>query len=140
MNKKGLTLIELMAVIAILAILAIMITPGIITVRNNVLESSYKNKVSQIVTAAIDYGQEHINELNNVVDESNPDNSCIYRNVNFLINNGYLKVGNSYSEEGVVTQLTDPRDGSSINNLRVCIRFDSNSALRREIIAYLAEE
>ena len=140
MNKKGLTLIELMAVIAILAILAIMITPGIITVRNNVLESSYKNKVSQIVTAAIDYGQEHINELNNVVDESNPDNSCIYRNVNFLINNGYLKVGNSYSEEGVVTQLTDPRDGSSMNNLRVCIRFDSNSALRREIIAYLAEE
>ena len=63
MNRKGLTLIELMAVIAIIAILTIMIMPGIMSVRSSVLESTYKNKVSQIVAAGKDYGTEHITEL-----------------------------------------------------------------------------
>ena len=49
MNKKGVTLIELMAVIAIIGMLAIMITPGVISLRNSVLESAYENKVSQII-------------------------------------------------------------------------------------------
>ena len=99
MNNKGLTLIELMAVIAIIAILAVMIVPGIFSLRTRVLESSYKNKVSQIVTAGRDYGMEHITELKspvtNIVSSTDElhagSTDCIYRTVNFLINNGYLK-------------------------------------------------
>ena len=147
MNNKGLTLIELMAVIAIIAILAIMITPGILAVRNSVLDSSYENKVSQIENAAIDYGQEHITDLNNSVtntytpgNKQKDDTNCFYRTVSFLINNGYLKVSNSYSGDNVNTGLTDPRDGSSLNHRRVCIRFDNNDPMRREVIAYLVEE
>ena len=37
MNKKGLTLVELLAVIAIIAVITIMITPGIMSIRNSVL-------------------------------------------------------------------------------------------------------
>lgn len=148
MNNKGLTLIELMAVIAIIAILAIMLTPGIMTVRNNVLKSSYENKVSQIVSAAKDYGVEHINELKSPVETivsstdvlTSGSNDCIYRTVNFLINTGYLKTSNTYVIEGQVNPaFLDPRDNSPMNNMSVCIRFDNNNVMTREVIAYLVE-
>lgn len=148
MNKKGVTLIELMAVIAIIAMLAIMITPGVVSLRNSVLESSYENKVSQIVNAAIDYGTQNVHELPSPVsstympgDYSYNSTDCAIRNVNFLINNGYLNVSNSYTvNDGVRNAtFTDPRDNSSMNNKLVCIRFDNNSAIDREIIAYIIE-
>ena len=148
MNKKGVTLIELMAVIAIIGMLAIMITPGVISLRNSVLESAYENKVSQIINAAIDYGTENVHELPSPVsstymvgDHSYNKTDCAIRNVQFLLNNGYLNVSNSYTvndgERNVA--FTDPRDNSSMNNTLVCIRFDSNNAASREIIAYIVE-
>lgn len=149
MNKKGLTLVELLAVIAIIAVISIMIIPGIFSIREGVLDSSYENKVSQIVNAAKNYGQEHITELKSPV--TNPVEStdvlttgsedCIYRTINFLINNGYLKVSNSYTKEGEEnTDFTDPRTNEAMNSRIVCIRFDNNNAMTREVIAYLIEE
>jgi len=146
MNNKGFTLVEILAVIAIIGILAIMITPGVFSMRESVLESAYENKIAQIEAAARDYGTEHITELKSpvqyVYDNSKQGSSdCIYRTVNFLINNGYLKASNSYAEEGVDnTDFTDPRTNESMNGRSVCIRFDNNSALKREIIAYVVEE
>ena len=149
MNKKGLTLIELMAVIAIIAVVTIMIVPGIISIRESVLQSTYENKVSQIVAAARDYGTEHITELKSpvttVVSSSaklhtgSPD--CIYRTVSFLINNGYLKSSNSYVEEGRENMdFVDPRNNQSMNSMSVCIRFDNNNVMTRVVMAYLIEE
>ncbi len=154
MNKKGLTLIELMAVIAIIAILTIMIMPGIMSVRQSVLDNSYKNKVSQIENAAKEYGQEHITELISPVTHvfTNFNNAdvrelndgrvdCIYRTVNFLISSGYLKVSNSYDSNGVEnTSFTNPKTGEAMNNKSVCIRFDNNDIIKRQIVAYLVEE
>ena len=147
MDNKGFTLIELMAVITIIAILAILITPGILSIRESVLESSYINKLSQIENAAKEYGTEHITELISPVSsdyvalDKSPNENCIYRTINFLINNGYLKVTNSNAVSGTNNYtLTDPRDGSSMNNMRICIRFDNNIAKYREVVAYLVEE
>ena len=80
MNKKGLTLVELLAVIAIIAVISIMIIPGIFSIREGVLDSSYENKVSQIVNAAKNYGQEHITELKSPV--TNPVESTFENNFN----------------------------------------------------------
>ncbi len=144
MNKRGLSLVELMAVIAIIGILAIMITPGIMSLRTSVLQSSYENKVSQIENAAKEYGQEHITELISPINgdyiygDKTTNPNCIYRTVGFLINNGYLKTGNTYSvADERNNQFVDPRNNSSMNNLAVCIRFDTNNPLTREIVAYL---
>ena len=151
MNKKGMTLVELIAVIAIIGILAIMITPGIMAVRNNVLESSLKSKVSQIENAAKEYGQEHINELKTIVDnpyneEKTASSDCIYRTVAFLVNSGYLTEKKSYyqnnNDEGMSEARSDvinPVTGESMNDNLVCIRFDNNDPMRREIVAYLVE-
>ena len=148
MNNKGLTLVELLAVIAIIGILAIMIVPGIFSLRERVLESTYKNKVSQIVTAGRDYGMEHITELKSpVTPVTNIDSlhtgstDCIYRTVNFLINNGYLKSNNTYAvADAEDTRFLDPRTNTPMNNMSVCIRFDNNNVMTREVIAYLIEE
>lgn len=148
MNKKGFTLVELIAVIAILAILIVMIAPGYMAIRKRVLENTLETKISQIENAAKNYGTEHINELKSRVsapynNEKTPSEDCIYRNVNFLINNGYLTVGSTYvqtSDGSKETQFINPVTGESMNNQRVCIRFSSNNAMTREIIAYLVEE
>ena len=63
MNKKGFTLVELLAVIAILAIV---ITIGLISVtriRENALKKIVATKIEQIEQAAILYGQENPEEL-----------------------------------------------------------------------------
>lgn len=148
MNKHGFTLIELIAVVAILAILIIMIAPGIVVIKKRVLENTLETRISQIENAAKDYGTDHINELKSKVssnynNEKTPSSDCIYRNVNFLINNGYLSVAATYNKDESGTreyQLINPVTGESMNNRRVCIRFNNNNAMTREVVAYLVEE
>jgi prepilin-type N-terminal cleavage/methylation domain-containing protein len=156
MNKRGLTLIELMAAIAIVALLAVMITPGILAVRDSVMESTLETRISMIENAAKDYAHEHIDELisykldatgkvvfqNYVPGDKKPNEYCIYRTVNFLIINGYITNVNTYTasngekEAGII----DPTTGENMNSRRVCIRFDTMNAMSRQIVAYLVEE
>ena len=147
MNNKGFTLVEMMAVIAIIALLGLIITPGIISIRNSVLESTLESRLSMIENAAKDYAQENINELKSSVTTTydgsrSPNADCIYRTVNYLINAGYLKSNNSYMgrDGDKENQIINPVNGESMNNRRVCIRFDSNNVMTREVIAYVVEE
>ena len=52
-NKRGFTLVELMAVIAILAILATIATPIVLTVQRNIKEKMLTAKVKVINSAAV---------------------------------------------------------------------------------------
>ena len=147
MNNKGFTLVEMMAVIAIIALLGLIITPGIISIRNSVLESTLESRLSMIENAAKDYAQENIDELKSSVTTTydgsrSPNADCIYRTVNYLINAGYLKSSNSYMgrDGDKENQIINPVTGESMNNRRVCIRFDSNNVMTREVIAYVVEE
>ena len=94
MKNTGFTLVVLLAVIAIMGILMIMITPGVMSLRENVLENALENRISMIENAAKDYAQDHITELDgdvrNYDGSKGPSNDCIYRTVNFLINSGYI--------------------------------------------------
>ena len=150
MENRGFTLVELLAVIAIMGILMIMITPGIMSLRENVLENALENRISLIENAAKDYAQDHITELDgdvgNYDGSKGPNNDCIYRTVNFLINSGYISSNNTYvvededTNQKKINQILNPVTGESMNNLRVCIRFDNNNAMKRQIITYIVEE
>ncbi len=151
MKNNGFTLIEILAVVAILGVLVIMIMPGIMTVRKNVLENALENRISMIENAAQDYAYDHINEVkstvtSNYAGEKTSNVNCIYRNVNFLINSGYISSSNTYTVEDDSTeqikenQILNPVTGESMNNLRVCIRFDTNDAISRKIVAYIVED
>ena len=151
MNNKGLTLVELLAFIAIIGLLAVLITPGLMAIRNSVLTSTLKSKISQIENAAKDYGLEHINDLVTPVDDypfghagakmgDQRDPNCFLKTVDSLISSGYLSEKNSYytNDDGTYdNQIINPKTGESMNNLFVCIRFDTNEPMTRQVEAFL---
>ena len=53
MNKKGFTLVELLAVIVIMALLAAVATPIVLTVQKNIKNKMYTAKVKMIKESAI---------------------------------------------------------------------------------------
>ena len=151
MENRGFTLVELLAVIAIMGILMIMITPGIMSLRQNVLENALENRISMIENAAKDYAQEHITLLKSYVTdnyngEKTKNSNCEMRNVNFFISEGYISSNNTYviededSQQKKINQIINPVTGESMNNLLVCMRFDTNDAMTRKVIAYVIFE
>ena len=157
MNKKGMTLIELIAVIAIISIITLMIAPDLIDVRNRSIRSTLDGKITRIQNAALKYGTENIVNvpskfsnpnlkyptymevdhkygyyyqngsnyvldvcLTNKVDTEDCNKYCLIVYVNSLIQNGYLS-GDDESE----TTITHPLTGASLNDQKVCIRYDT---------------
>ena len=156
MNKKGLTLVELIAVIAIIGILALLVTPGIIALRNNVLNRTLQTRESQIENAAKDYAMENLQLLKSVVNREITDidnfkdqydddfnvlnEDCSWITVNGLINNGYLNGSTSYvNTEGgeKEEQMINPVTGESMNDYMVCMRYDTNDAISRTIVTII---
>lgn len=150
MNKKGFTLTELIAVIAILGILAVIATPAVLLIRRNVISNTLDSKISQIISAAEDYGSRYIMEIPSYVNKECNDGAncclssgkcyvenddCLIVLVRSLISQGYL-AGDSESKE----VLVNPIDGSFLNSERVCIRYDNNNAMKRKIFAYIVNE
>lgn len=63
MNKKGFTLVEILAVIAILALIITISGISIVAIRNNSLNDLRDEKVTEAINSAIIYGQENPNDL-----------------------------------------------------------------------------
>lgn len=146
--KKGFTLIELLAVIAILAILSLLTIPNIIETRKEVLENSYQSKVSTITNGAKDWANDNLVQIPSPVTASyagikvcNSDCACIL--ISELISRGYVAGDKNEDDNGHDVGkaiITDPRTGESMNNLLVCVRYDTNDAKTRKIISYIVEE
>lgn len=155
MNKKGLTLVELIAVIAILGILAVLVGPAIINIRSMVMKNSLDSKIGMIKSAAIDYATDNIMEVVPVT-EANADcnQTCIQYQaaddkvgsckceligthilVKNLISMGYLA---GDSEEKDV--LLNPFSEDSLNFSQVYVTFDSTDAMTRKLVAYIKDE
>lgn len=154
MNKKGFTLIELIAAITILGILTVLIAPNVIEMRNDVLDKSLQSKIDMIETAAVDYVSENEREFLNLKsiiipenyktdeeidnyiingefeDGSKVYNRCVRRTVGGLIEDGYL-TGNDKNK----TEMKNPKNNQSLNGNMICIYFDSDDVMTRKIIA-----
>ena len=77
MNKKGMTLVELVAAIAIMAILTILVVPSVISMRNETLDEDYSNRAEMIKNAAIEWGNDNLNLIPKVVGEYSEDSSAL---------------------------------------------------------------
>ena len=131
MNKKGFTLVELLAVIAILAIV---ITIGLISVtrvRENALKKVVDTKIEQIEQAAILYGQENPNVIKTsctdhektVVEATNYTPSfCVTVTAGVLIDNNFFE--SSYLDEvnGKTDLINDVTGKSMLNDTVIIYR------------------
>ena len=156
MNKKGLTLIELIAVIAILGILAVIVGPAVLNIRLVVMRNSLDSKIGMIKSAAIEYASDHIMEVVPVTNDNKDCNtSCITHKadptkiaagckceligthilVKNLIDQGYL-AGDS-DEKDV---LLNPFSEEPLNFSQVFVTFDSTDAMKRKLVAYIKDE
>ena len=110
MNKKGFTLVEVLAVVVILSIILSMATFGVMNIRRNSLQKLVDTKISNLESSAIIYGQENQNELIETcnVDEVNYD-FCKLVNVKYLIENEYYTTNevNSENKKDLVNNVTN---------------------------------
>lgn len=84
MNKKGFTLIELIAIIVIISVVALISIPTISSIINNSKDNLLDQQVSIIEVAAKKWGLDNINAL----PEDDSKSGCV--SLSELQNNGYL--------------------------------------------------
>lgn len=110
MNKKGFTLVEVLAVVVILSIILSMATFGVMNIRRNSLQKLVDTKISNLESSAIIYGQENQNELIETcnVDEVDYD-FCKLVNVKYLIENEYYATNevNSENKKDLINNVTN---------------------------------
>ena len=156
MNKKGFTLVELMAVIALLGILVVLVTPSLISLRNNVTNGSLKSKLQTIHSAAIDYAQDRLNLVPSPINASYKlgdktyNVNCLQVKISTLIEEGYLAVTTAYTNKDAnevndeietnTTKMYSPVDNKDLTEEFVCVRYDINDVNSRKLIAYVYKE
>lgn len=135
MNKKGFTMVEVLAAIALMAILAILVTPSIIRVRNDVLERTYESRLELIKNAALNWGGDNLEQIPvDVQSDYIGGSSCDYGTtitVGQLIDQGYL--AGSDDDNKV---MRNPISGENLNNKSMCVRYDKVDNLTRKLITY----
>ena len=77
MNKKGFTLVEILAVLVIIAVVSLIGTVSITGVRRKMDENLFKNKLGEIISSASKWGEDNKSELDTE------------KTVGALITNGY---------------------------------------------------
>ncbi len=95
-NKKGFTLVELLAVIVILSIIVTIAVPGVMSVSDKLKVNMYCKKIGQIENQAKLYGEDIIDSLTE---------SGISIAVKDLVDKGYIK-----RDQDSAPYVVDPRD------------------------------
>ena len=134
MNKKGFTLVEILAVLVIIVVVSLIGTVSITGVKKKMEENLFKNKLGEIISAASKWGEDNKSELDTE------------RTVGFLITNGYLETEeainpvkyehtcgslsndeNGYVEDGLCKNvITNNVDYKVLNSLVVKIYRENN--------------
>ncbi len=112
MNKKGFTLIELIAVIVILSLIAVLVFPAVVSVIRNSKEKAYQDQVAIIEKAAEQCVYEHSSLLPDEVNDASISlplsclmTGCTYKGVE--ISGGYIS-----DEELLNPRNSKPMEGS----------------------------
>lgn len=157
MNNKGFTLIELIVAIGIMGMLMVLASPAVMSMKNATLEKAYENKIKLIENASRRWGADKKHLIPSYIDytkcpSDEPDeidrtclSACAIVPVYVLVNEGYVVPDKDENEGDLVSEKTifsNPIDGSSMNDMCACVRYNSNDALNREIVTFVmtAEE
>ncbi len=102
--KKGLTLVELVAVLTILAIIALIVTPNIMVSVQEYQSQAYDTEIQALESAAKNWATDHIGEI--PAPQTGSVISALYIPISELVENGYFeedvkdtKNGGSFDDE-----------------------------------------
>ncbi len=102
-NKKGFTLVELLAVIVLLGVLVAIAVPSVLGISKKIKENMYEAKVKTIEVAAEAWADDNKNSCKTLKDH----------NIGFLISEGYLKADD---KEG---NIKNPVDNSEMKGKQI---------------------
>jgi prepilin-type N-terminal cleavage/methylation domain-containing protein len=134
MNKKGFTLVELLAVLVIIGIITGIATGSFSKIIDGIHEKMLETKIKSIKEGAIIWGQENRNTLIgcNEVTNLNCDNvlntSCV-KDINYLLSNNYLSSKEECKNSNGTTSYICMKNnvtGESLNDEKVYIYFKDN--------------
>ena len=112
MNKKGFTLMELLAVIIILGIISTIGLVSVASVRRKANDGMFRDKLDFVIAGAKNWGEENKNIVYN-------SNSTIEETVGELIAGGFIESDDN-------NQIIYDNDKTSINELEVKIFINYN--------------
>ena len=90
MNKKGFTLVELLAVIVILTILSTIAVRGYMRITDRLPEKQLKEKIVTIEKAAMDYGQDKKSDIESTCTIDGVQYTCLSISVSTLIDDNRI--------------------------------------------------
>lgn len=106
--KKGFTLVELLGVIIILALIAMIATPAVTSLLNNSKKNLCETQVSYIITAAKNWGADHLLQL--------PDEGeTLTISLSELIKQGYIQGDKDAATEEDKLKIINPNTKEYFN-------------------------
>ena len=137
-NKKGFTLVELIAVIALIAILIMLIIVSVTSITKTVMEKQQEKQIESIKAAAVLYAQhEKTNDGKTIA--STLSGTSITITVNDLLSYGYLTPTITYDENDTSKCaysngcIIDPVTKVTINS---CVVTISKNAAGKTVVNY----
>lgn len=120
MNKKGFTLVELLAVIVVIAIIAVIIAPNVIKLFNKSKDKSYDILINNIRTAGENYYQEcEYGDLSNT--SKYGELKCTINNNATTVSLGKLVELGILKASGNNNSITNPKNSKNISNCNITI-------------------
>ena len=116
-NRKGFTLVELLAVIVLMAVLITVAVPGITRIGRSLKVQSFCSKIKIIESAALEYANDYYADK-----EINNTNSIDNVSLMDLVNMGYLKGDND-----IKSTLTDAEKKDQANGKKFCVLYSKDS-------------
>lgn len=109
-NKKGFTIIEILAVIALIGIVAVLVIPRITDMDSKTKVKMYNAKIEKALVASYKYGIDNIDTLSN--------SECTNVTIGTLIRLKYLS-----ADDETGYQMINPKNNKSMNNVSICLKF-----------------
>ena len=116
MNKKGFTLVEILAVIVIISVVALIGTASLTAVRKNMNQNMFETKLELVLSAAKSYADDNkssITSTKNVTIQS-------------LINSGYLATDETDTDNKPA--ILHFSSNESLNNMNIQVQIVHNRA------------
>lgn len=120
MNRKGFTLVELIAVITIMSLIAIITTPAYDSISKSIKTRNYESKKNTIKAHTLNYVERYLK--NEAYDETTSKTLCF--SVNYLIRNGIISSDNE-KEEYIENNVTGEKYAN--NTIFVKVKYDINN-------------